>query len=403
MGVRFAASGASIRDSHKRAVFSLYVPSLFFGIPGHAAFLLLPLCIIEIGGSPSAAAAVIGFKGLGMMLCDIPGGKIASKIGNKLTMQVAAMVVGFAFLAYSFCDSVILFWLVAFIHGCGSSTFLVGRMSFLASNYPVNQRGRIIAMIAGSLRLTALLGPLAGGLLIEFIEFKNTFMICSVMFFMGVFCMFRSQVLENSSETELRGTSTIDVVKDYQNIFMTAGVAAVVFMLMRAARTVLIPIIGESYNLDPSAIGLIVSLSALIDVLLFYPAGMAMDKYGRRSTAVPSSILFTLGLLGLATADGFISLLCWAIFLGIANGLSTGIVMTLGTDHAPVGRRGEFLGVWRLITDSGSTLGPLVVSGLLVFWPLSIAALSVGGFCGIGSYLIFKHVDETIKDGKKGA
>ena len=102
----------------------------FFGIPGHAAFLLLPLCIIEIGGSPSAAAAVIGFKGLGMMLCDIPGGKIASKIGNKLTMQVAAMVVGFAFLAYSFCDSVILFWLVAFIHGCGSSTFLVGRMSF---------------------------------------------------------------------------------------------------------------------------------------------------------------------------------------------------------------------------------------------------------------------------------
>ena len=53
MGVRFAASGASIRDSHKRAIFSLYVPSLFFGIPGHAAFLLLPLCIIEIGGSPS--------------------------------------------------------------------------------------------------------------------------------------------------------------------------------------------------------------------------------------------------------------------------------------------------------------------------------------------------------------
>ena len=217
---------------------------------------------------------------------------------------------------------------------------------------------------------------------------------------MGVFCMYRSRVLENSNEVELRGTRTIDVVREYRSIFMTAGVAAVVFMLMRAARTVLIPIFGESYNLDPSAIGLIVSLSALIDVLLFYPAGMAMDRYGRRSTAVPSSILFTLGLLGLATATGFFSLLFWAIFLGIANGLSTGIVMTLGTDHAPVGRRGEFLGVWRLITDSGSTLGPLAVSGLLIFWPLSIAALSVGAFCGIGSYLIYKNVDETIKEGK---
>ena len=83
MGVRFAASGASIRDSHKRAISSLYVPSLFFGIPGHAAFLLLPLCIIEIGGSPSAAAAVIGFKGLGMMLCDIPGGKSQVKLATN--------------------------------------------------------------------------------------------------------------------------------------------------------------------------------------------------------------------------------------------------------------------------------------------------------------------------------
>ena len=51
MGVRFAASGESIRDSHKRAIFSCMFPP-FFGIPGHAAFLLLPLCIIEIGGSP---------------------------------------------------------------------------------------------------------------------------------------------------------------------------------------------------------------------------------------------------------------------------------------------------------------------------------------------------------------
>ncbi|MEC9247896.1 MAG: MFS transporter [Pseudomonadota bacterium] len=398
MGARFVAAGSSIQNSHKRAILSLYVPSLFFGVPGHAAFLLLPLCIIEIGGSPSAAAAVIGFKGLGMMLFDIPGGKIAGKIGNKLTMQLAAMLVGLTFLAYSFCDSVILFWIVAFIHGCGSSTFLVGRMSFLASNYPVNQRGRIIAMIAGSLRLTALLGPLVGGMLVEIIDFRNTFLLSSACFFIGVLCMYRSRVMENVGEVGIRSDGTLDILRDYRKVFMTAGVAAVVFMLMRAARTVLIPIIGENYNLDPSTIGFIVSVSALVDVLLFYPAGMAMDKYGRRFTAVPSSILFTIGLLGMATATSFLPLLFWSILLGIANGLSTGIVMTLGTDHAPIGRRGEFLGVWRLITDTGSTLGPLVVSGLLVFWPLSIAALSIGMFCGIGTFLIYSNVDETVKD-----
>jgi len=389
------AAGDSIKESHRRAISSLYIPSLFFGIPGHAAFLLLPLCIIEIGGSPSAAAAVIGFKGLGMMICDIPGGKIARRLGNKLTMELAAMLVGLVFFAYAFCDSVVLFWIMAFIHGCGSSTFLVGRMSFLAKNYPVNQRGRVIAMIAGSLRLTALLGPVAGGLLVEFIDFRYTFLLCSAFFYMGVFCMYRSSVVESEGEIEFSSVRTIDILRDYKSVFATAGIAAVVFMLMRAGRTVLVPIIGKNYGLDAGVIGFIVSASALIDVLLFYPAGMAMDKYGRRFTAVPSAFLFTVGLFGLAFANDFSSLLFWAVFLGLANGLSTGIVMTLGTDHSPVGRRGEFLGVWRLITDSGSTLGPLVVSGMLVFSPLFATTLAVGVFCGTGTFLIYRYVDET--------
>ena len=242
MPSNFYASSSSIKESHRRAFFPLYLPSLLFGMPGQAAFILLPLCVMEMGGTPSAAAAVIGFKGLGMMVCDIPAGKIAGRIGNRRTMQLAAMLVGFSFFCYSFCDSVILFWLVAFIHGCGSSTFLVGRMSFLAERYPVNQRGRVIAMIAGSLRLTALLGPLAGGLLVEVLDFKQTFLICSFLFYLVVLCINKSGGREVNSIKRLPLIGTTNIIRTYQKIFVTAGSAAIVFMLMRAARTVLIPI-----------------------------------------------------------------------------------------------------------------------------------------------------------------
>ena len=38
--------------------------------------------------------------------------------------------------------------------------------------------------------------------------------------------------------------------------------------------------------------------------------------------------------------------------------------MTLGADFAPDVGRGEFLGVWRLISDIGQAGGPVVISVL---------------------------------------
>ena len=61
---------------------------------------------------------------------------------------------------------------------------------------------------------------------------------------------------------ELRVRTIINLCVQYQRVFSTAGVAAITFMLMRSARTVLIPLIGTSVGLDIGAIGLIVSISA---------------------------------------------------------------------------------------------------------------------------------------------
>ena len=183
---------------------------------------------------------------------------------------------------------------------------------------------------------------------------------------------------------------------EYRRVFATAGVAAVSFMLMRESRTVLLPLIGASLALDAQQIGTLVSASALVDVAFFYPAGVIMDRYGRRATAVPSSILFVLTLAAMTLAQGYHSLLAVALAVGIANGMSTGIVMTLGTDLAPAGRRNEFLGLWRLLTDAGTSAGPLAISAVLVVAPLSIAALGVAAVGAVGSFVVYRFVEETL-------
>ena len=62
-------------------------------------------------------------------------------------------------------DAIFGFYAIAFVNGAGSSTFLLGRMAYVSGQLDGAERGRAIAMIAGGLRLAALLGPLAGGAL----------------------------------------------------------------------------------------------------------------------------------------------------------------------------------------------------------------------------------------------
>jgi len=45
--------------------------------------------------------------------------------------------------------------------------------------------------------------------------------------------------------------------------------------------------------------------------------------------------------------------------------LRSGLVFTLGSDHAPKGNRATFIGIYRLVTDGGSMAGPLA-GGIIV-------------------------------------
>ena len=382
---------------HRGVLFPVYLPAVFLGVPAQAVLILLPLYVLELGGSVAAASAVVGLRGVGMMVADIPAGMLAGRFGDRVVMLFAMILIGSAYLTYALVNEVSWFYLLAFINGAGSSTFLLGRMSYITAACSPRERGRVISMIAGSMRGAALLGPLAGAALAEFIGFEATFMCLAATVVLGFLCVAMTAIDDPPDLKKMRWRAVTDLAFEYRGVFARAGIASITFMLMRAARTVLIPLLGAELGLETTVIGLVVSVSAIIDVALFYPAGMIMDRHGRRATAVPSSILFAVALAALSLANDFYSLLAVAIVLGIANGLSTGIVMTLGTDLAPAARRGEFLGLWRLLTDLGSAAGPLTVSLAVTLGSIQAAALCVGALGAAGSLVVYRFVEETLK------
>lgn len=382
---------------HRPVLLPVYLPALLLGVPAQASLVLLPLHVLTLGGSAAQAAAVVGAHGVGMMLMDIPAGIMAARWGDKAVMVLATVLIGLAYVGYALADAIAWFFAIALLNGTGSSAFLLGRLTYVSARVAPRQRGRVIAMIAGSLRVSALLGPLAGTALAVRAGYSTSFLIGAMFVLAAMVCLLAFARNVGQERRELRWSSVPRVFVEHRRVLAGAGTAAVIFMVLRAARGVLLPLLGVALKLDATTIGFIVSVSAAVDVLMFYPAGVLMDRYGRRATALPSAVLFTLVMAGFALVDNYQSLLLLGIAVGFTNGLSTGIVLTLGADLAPPAQREEFLGIWRLLSDCGTAAGPLVISSVVAVAPLGAAAMCISVIGAAGIWLVYRFVDETLE------
>jgi len=139
-----------------------------------------------------------------------------------------------------------------------------------------------------------------------------------------------------------------------------------------------IPLWADHLGLAPTAASIIYGLVAAIDMSVFYPAGTIMDRHGRLWVALPSVLLMGGALMATSLTTGVVSFLIVSLILGFGNGISSGIVMTLGADSSPAHGRTEFLGIWRLIADVGNSLGPVILSAITAAASLTIGVASVG-------------------------
>jgi MFS family permease len=172
------------------------------------------------------------------------------------------------------------------------------------------------------------------------------------------------------------------MLRERRHVFVTLGVGVMLVSAVRATRQAVIPLWADHLALAPSVASLIYGLAGGIDMLVFYPAGKLMDRKGRRWVAVPSMVIMGVALLLTPLTQGATTLLLAAALIGFGNGIGSGMVMTLGADHSPRAGRAHFLGLWRLMSDIGSSCGPALLSSLA-------ALLSLGSGIALTGLLAF--------------
>jgi MFS family permease len=385
---------------------TVYLPTILFSIGQGAVIPVIPLFARELGSSIAAAALIVALRGIGQLVFDMPAGVAVSKWGDKGAMVAGTAMIGVVAVGASFSQTPLMLGVFVFFMGGGWAFWQIARLAYVSEVAPVASRGRALSMTGGMNRIGNFIGPVVGGFLAEFYGYESAFWAQALVGVLAAAMMF-IVVREGSGADDFTGHGMggriVDTVVTHREIFLRAGPPIIALGLLRQARQVFLPLWGkEELNLTDSEIGLIVGASFFIDAAIFYPVGMIMDSYGRKWAMIPCLLTMGIGLILLPLSTEFWGFMIIGGITGIGNGFGSGINMTLGADFAPAIGRGEFLGVWRLVSDVGQAGGPIVISGLTTVGGLALASVASGGIGLVGAAIMLFLVPETLRRHRGG-
>jgi MFS family permease len=396
----------SIWATYKSLFWSVYAPGFLMSLCQGSVILIIPLFALDLGASAAITALVFSLRGLGNMTVDIPAGWATGKFGDKTVMLLSVGLMAVSALVASQANTTWQLGLAAFAFGAAVASWLLARLTHVSEAVPTHQRGKAISTMAGVQRFGNLIGPATSGIVAQIYGFEVVFYGIAVVATTALLLVMFAVKVNNRSDPDEHGsilTMAPTILMAHRRVFATAGFAIWCLTILRATRSLMLPVWGNAIGLDTSTIGFVVSLSAAIDMLMFPLAGIIMDTWGRRPAAISCLSIMSVGMLMLPFTDSFFSMAIAGLVAGAGNGLGSGINMTLGSDFAPEGRRGEFLGVWRLLSDTGSMIGPMAVGATATWITLSSAFYLSAGVGGLGVIIMWFLVDETLTKRPKQA
>jgi MFS family permease len=379
-------------EFHLRSIaVTAYGPATLFGLAQGSMLPVIALSAIDRGASPSIAALIGALLGIGSIVTNIPSGILATRIGERKSMLVAAIATA-AGLAVCLIDpgrgagALLVYGAGILLIGAASSVYSLARQSYLTEMVPGHMRARALSALGGTMRLGIFLGPFLGAGAMELWGLPGAYYVSLAATAGAGVIVYRVPDLELSDQRRAAAAqvTTRSVLRGYWRTFVTLGAGVLLLSAIRQTRQVVIPLWAAHIGLSPTASSVIYGVAGAIDVLTFYPAGKVMDVFGRRWVAVPSAIIMGISFLLMPATHGAVTLAFTAMIMGFGNGIGSGIVMTLAADISPEAGRPTFLGIWRELADAGSGAGPVILSVVTAVAGLA-AGIVVSGSVGFAA------------------
>jgi len=349
-------------------ILPMYLPTLFFSFADYICVPIIPLFIydnLHLDGVHFGIATLS--RGVGTFTSNFFIGHLSDHMGTKSVMLISEFFRALSGLLIFCFPNFFILCIGMFIEGLSEGGWIISRSVFLSVFTIRETRGKLIATMTGLRRVASMIGPIFSALLLKYSNPRWGFLVrfvCSLPAIVLVYWNVPSEHLKESARKK-SSSSTISMCSKYAGFMFYLGIYIFITCLIRETRKYVLTLAIHQTELNDEYVGFVNSFSFMIDVLCVPLAGIIMDKYGRKYTAVPYVGFMSLGFAFLLLTSGFWGVLIAGGIMGLGNGIGSGVITTMSVDLAPDEDRSSFLSTFRLYDSTGRLLGPFLL-GIMI-------------------------------------
>jgi EmrB/QacA subfamily drug resistance transporter len=144
-------------------------------IDGTVVNIALPTLQADLKAAVSGVQWVVEAYSLTLAAFLLLGGSLGDHFGRRRIFSIGVIVFALASLWCGFAPGIGQLVMARALQGCGAALLVPGSLAIISASFPENERGRAIGTWSGFTAITAAIGPVLGGWLIEHISWRAVF------------------------------------------------------------------------------------------------------------------------------------------------------------------------------------------------------------------------------------
>jgi DHA1 family multidrug resistance protein-like MFS transporter len=388
-----------------QALLTLFALNLAIGLTSQLVQPLFPLYLKETGASELENALVISLGNLSSTILMLPAGMLISKFGKRAFLIISAAMSGLSVLLMAYTKNWMLIIPLNMLLNISMCFFMPTRMAIIAENTDPGNRARLFGVMNLAWPIAGIIGPTAGGYLVEHLGWSSVFMVAGAISLIALIPALKIREVKKGTDTNTPETMAQSSIfnRDYRPTMLTLFTYQVFVTTSMAGVNMILPLyLQDRYQLSYSLIGAFFTGSNFLLILTQLGGGIIADRYGRRRMILLCTALTPLVLGSWALFGDWVALFAVYSIAFALWSLTWPPILAMLTDILPRSLHGAGFGLNMTGSRLGFTIGPILVGALYLapgsLIPFIVSAIVYALALPFAYQLRRKRSEQTVKN-----
>ncbi|HEY7521747.1 MAG TPA: MFS transporter [Methylomirabilota bacterium] len=358
-------------------------------------------------GVPHAAIGVaIAVYGLARFLVAMPVGKMTDVLGRRAALALGGLVTAAGNLLCAYAPNFAVFVAARFVAGAGAALVMIAGQIVLADITTPARRGRVMAIYHGVFLFAVGVGPYPGGVLAERFGLAAPFLVYAGAGALATAVAWLAVPDTRVAAMSAQAAPTLPpfaaqvrrLLTSHPGFLLVSLVGFMNAVVRTGALFNIVPVLAhDRLLLGTDRIGFGLALSSVVGLVLAYPAGVLVDRYGRKTIIVPATAAVGLSMLLFLTATSYAGFLTACVVWSVAVGVSGAAPAAYAADVAPHGMNAAAMSTYRMLSDLGYVVGPIALGVVTDVFGGDAALTTAAALMVVVAVLFARYAPETYR------